>query len=329
MTAEIRNFLARNLKTEIFDIAPIKKGGSDRNFYRVRRPDQSTLILMHYGSDVAENDYWADIARFLAAIKICVPQIIAQDANRHFILLTDAGETDLWSQRTVPWRQRRDYYYAVLRQIRTLHTFNTAMIPAGLRLTEGYSEKLYRWEQQYFQNNFVQAVCHLQLDPARQKELTAELDGLIARLQKLGQCLIHRDLQSQNIMLQDGIPMLIDFQGMRKGCLFYDLGSLICDPYVSLTASERNELLLFYYNLLKPSYGFQEFTGNFWQASAQRLMQALGAYGFLGLKKKKPDFLKHIDNGINNLLTAAQSARLPALHKLARQCTPKLIKNEI
>jgi len=71
---------------------------------------------------------------------------------------------------------------------------------------------------------------------------------------------------------------------MRQGCLFYDLGSLICDPYVTFEDGERNELLDFYYELMKPSYNRDEFVHNFWMGSVQRLLQALGAYGFLGLK---------------------------------------------
>jgi len=114
--------------------------------------------------------------------------------------------------------------------------------------------------------------------------LNGELNALFARLQKIEPSLIHRDLQSQNIMIKNDVPFFIDFQGMRKGCLFYDLGSLICDPYVTFSGEERNELLEFYYGLMRPAYGRDEFVQNFWMGSVQRLLQALGAYGFLGLK---------------------------------------------
>jgi N-acetylmuramate 1-kinase len=76
-----------------------------------------------------------------------------------------------------------------------------------------------------------------------------------------------------------------------------------------------------------PTYSRDEFVNNFWEASAQRLMQALGAYGFLGLKKNKPDFLSHINNGINNLLTATtHGATLPVLQEVAGDCIQKLPK---
>ena len=69
------------------------------------------------------------------------------------------------------------------------------------------------------------------------------------RLSGTRRSLVHRDLQSQNVMIRNGEPFLIDFQGMRFGSLFYDLGSLLCDPYVDFSDRERQELLSFYYGL--------------------------------------------------------------------------------
>jgi len=326
----IKEFLRSNLGAPEWEMTPIKKGGSDRSFSRVVLPDQSSFIFMHYGTDVAENSCWAGINEFLAGIGVCVPRIIAQDAHLHFLLLDDLGDIDLWSQRSSPWEQRREYYFQVLRQIRKLHAFDLAQLPSGLQLAESYSEKLYRWEQNYFLENFVGAICRLELSPSYIRDLEQELNDLTGRLQKMEPSLIHRDLQSQNIMLKNGRAVLIDFQGMRRGCLFYDLGSLICDPYVDFTVRQQDELISFYYDLMKPSYSRNEFLNNFREASAQRLMQALGAYGFLGLKKNKPDFLQHIDHGINNLLAAAASVEtLPVLRELAGRCIRKLAANKI
>jgi len=327
---KIKKFLTTNLGVPEWEMTPIKKGGSDRSFFRVVLPDQSSFIFMHYGTDIAENACWAGINRLLTDIGVCVPLIFAQDEEQHFLLLEDLGDTDLWSQRSSPWEQRREYYFQVLRQIRKLHAFDPSGLPSGLQLAESYSEKLYRWEQNYFLENFVGAVCGLELAPAFTRDLEQELNELIDRLQKIKPSLIHRDLQSQNIMLKNGRAVLIDFQGMRRGCLFYDLGSLIYDPYVTLTGQEQGELISFYYDLMMPSYGRREFVHNFREASVQRLMQALGAYGFLGLKKNKPDFLKHIDHGINNLSAAAAAVEtLPVLRELAGRCIRKLAENKI
>jgi aminoglycoside/choline kinase family phosphotransferase len=326
MEKEIQKFLNDHLGAVDIEFAPIKKGGSDRSFFRVCLPDKTSFIFMHYGTEVEENVYWVGINKFLAGFDISVPQIVTQDIKQHFILLEDLGDVDLWSQRTLPWEKKRDCYFQALTQIRRLHAYPLVSIPADLKLSESYGPRLYKWEHDYFLENLVGEVCKIKPSPSLLKELIKELESLSARLQKIETCLIHRDFQSQNIMIKKGKPVLIDFQGMRKGCFFYDLGSLICDPYVTFTAEERSESTNFYYELMGPAYSREEFVNNFWEASAQRLMQALGAYGFLGLKKNKPAFLQHINNGLANLLIAVNhAASLTRLKDLAIQCQTALV----
>jgi aminoglycoside/choline kinase family phosphotransferase len=321
MQKEIHKFLTEHLEHADFTLEPIKKGGSDREFFRVSLPHRDSFIFMHYGDEVAENAHWFSINRFMASLKMNVPKIIIQDVPRHFILLEDLGDVDLWSLRFLPWEKRRDYYFQVLTQIHRLHSVDLKSIPADLQLSESYGPRLYQWEHDYFLESFVWEVCNIKLSSAEAAELNGELNALFARLQKIEPSLIHRDFQSQNIMIKNDVPFFIDFQGMRKGCLFYDLGSLICDPYVTFTDEERNELLEFYYGLMHPAYGRDEFVQNFWMGSVQRLLQALGAYGFLGLKKHKPAFLHHIPNGLENLLTAVDNAGgLESLGNLATEC---------
>lgn len=321
MQKEIQKFLTEHLSHADFKLEPIKKGGSDREFFRVSLPHGDSFVFMHYGDEVAENAHWSGINKFMSSLGINVPRVIIQDVPRHFILLEDLGEVDLWSLRFEPWEEKRDYYFQALTQIYRLHSFEPKSLPADVRLSEAYGQRLYKWEHDYFLENLVWEVCKIKLSAADAAKLNKELDALSARLQKIEPSLIHRDFQSQNIMIKNGRPVLIDFQGMRQGCLFYDLGSLICDPYVTFTDEERNELLDFYYELMKPDYSREEFAQNFWMGSVQRLLQALGAYGFLGLKKHKPVFLKHIANGIENLLTAVDNVGgLETLSDLATEC---------
>jgi len=118
-------------------------------------------------------------------------------------------------------------------------------------------------------------------------------------------------------MIRDGEPFLIDFQGMRFGNPFYDLGSLFLDPYVNISESQCYELLYFYYNLNDLDMDWKDFQNIFWEASSQRLMQCLGAYGFLGLKKGLKAYLEHIPSGVRNLLiSTTKVSTLPHLQKL-------------
>jgi aminoglycoside/choline kinase family phosphotransferase len=186
---------------------------------------------------------------------------------------------------------------------------------------ERFGPDLYRWEREYFRNHFVRDVCGIKLEPQFERELEGELASLAERLLATIRSLIHRDLQSQNVMIRDGDPFLIDFQGMRFGSPFYDLGSLLCDPYVNFSDSDRDDLLSFYYGLSKRDLDWGTFQNSFWEASAQRLMQALGAYGFLGLKKGLRAYLEHIPSGLLNLrLATSRVSTLPRLRELSSAC---------
>src|SRR5207247_6690256 len=100
------------------------------------------------------------------------------------------------------------------------------------------------------------------------------LDQIAEHLDRLPRVLVHRDFQSQNIIMRNGQAYLIDFQGMRPGLAEYDLASLLYDPYVVLTDPEREELLAYYCGG-KISDDFRE---TLRLCEMQRLMQALGAY---------------------------------------------------
>ncbi len=131
-------------------------------------------------------------------------------------------------------------------------------------------------------------------------------------------------------MIRNGEPVLIDFQGMRFGTFFYDLGSLLCDPYMALADEERLDLLAFYHGLTKNRMDWRAFREMFWNASVQRLMQALGAYGFLALRKNLGGFLEHIPAGLQLLRHAArQSGTLPRLEELLYRCRDGLVKTDI
>lgn len=304
------------------EFSPLKGRGSDRSFFRLQWTGDGSAILVHYDPKREENSYYAKIAVFLREINVPAPRIIRHDPASCLILMEDLGDRDLWSFREVPWQDRRPLYQKTLTITHRLHFFPEKDFPAGrVKLMEGFGPDLYRWERDYFREHFVRDYCGIQLEPTFKGELESELFALGQRLSATMRCLVHRDLQSQNIMIRDGEPFLIDFQGMRFGSLFYDLGSLLCDAYVNFLDRERDELLSFYYVISSANLDWASFQNHFWEASAQRLMQALGAYGFLGLKKGLNAFLDHIPTGVRNLLhAAAQVASLPHLRDLSLSC---------
>ncbi|MDI7259591.1 MAG: phosphotransferase [Thermodesulfobacteriota bacterium] len=304
------------------ELFPFEGRGSDRTFSRLKWSPTDSAILIHYDPRRIENTYYADIAVFLHDIDVPTPRLIRHDPANCLIVMEDLGDTDLWSLRGNPWETRRFLYQKTLTIVQRFHCIPEKDFPSGrVRLMEGFGPDLYCWERDYFRDHFVRDVCGIELEPSFEGELEAELSSLAERLLGTMRCLVHRDLQSQNVMIRDGEPFLIDFQGMRFGSPFYDLGSLLSDPYVNFSRSELDELLSFYYGLSKWDLDWATFQNTFWEASAQRLMQALGAYGFLGLKKGLQAFLNHVPAGLRNLqLATAQVTTLSRLQKLCLEC---------
>jgi len=311
--------LSDSISLELF---PLEGRGSDRTFFRLRWNRKNSAILIHYDPKRVENTCYADIAAFLHDIGVPAPRLIHHDPVNCLIVMEDLGDMDLWSFKKTPWKTRQALYQKTLVIAHRLHSSLEKDFPSNrVRLMEGFTPDLYRWERNYFRDHFVKDVCGIKLESSFGRELEAELSNLAEKLLKTRCCLVHRDLQSQNVMIRDGEPFLIDFQGMRFGSPFYDLASLLCDPYVNFSGSERDELLSFYYGLSKWDLDWTNFQNTFWEASAQRLMQALGAYGFLGLKKGLRDFLEHIPAGLRNLQQAAKhGASLPRLLELSQTC---------
>jgi aminoglycoside/choline kinase family phosphotransferase len=308
--------------TEEAELVPLSGRGSDRAYFRFTWAGSRSAILADYDPRRVENSYFADIAAFLMEIGIPVPQIIHHDADTCFILMEDLGSTDLWALRDSPWEMRKSLYHKTLIAVHRLHSFPLSNFPSDrVGLMDPFSPTYYRWEREYFRMHFINGLCQMNLSSHFCEQLENELGNLAARLESGKQSLIHRDLQSQNVMICQEAPLLIDFQGMRFGSSFYDLGSLLCDPYVTFSENERMELLSYYYELSDAGLDWQVFQNAFWEASAQRLMQALGAYGFLGITKGLTDYLHHVAPGLRNLRMAAQRAvNLPLLSELCKQC---------
>lgn len=302
-------------RTEDITVVALSGRGSDRSFYRLTWGETGSAILVHYKPTRVENAYYSDIAIFLEELNIPVPKILCHNSDRCLMIMEDLGNIDLWALRNEPWKHRKELYQKTLTIVHRLHSFPIEEFPSTeVRLMDPFSPELYRWERDYFRDNFVKRVCGIEPDVAFAQELESELRSLADRVHESGPSLVHRDFQSQNIMIRNEETYLIDFQGMRIGSPFYDLGSLLCDPYVFLSEKERNELLIFYYGLSKRVLAWQDFQKLFWEASVQRLMQALGAYGFLGIEKGLVAFLDHVPAGLTNLLHAA--SHIPTLTHL-------------
>jgi aminoglycoside/choline kinase family phosphotransferase len=303
--------------TEI-KIRPIEKGGSDRKFYRICCSADQALILVKYNLEREENRHYVEIAKFLEAHGIRVPKIYFHDAAEGLIWIEDLGERDLYSYRDDSWLVRRAFYEAALDEIIKLHSLpESVCLEMKEHLPAEFNFALYRWEQKYFFNNCLGR--YFRVSDSKRKELAAlpRLREMAKHLASFPRVLVHRDFQSQNIIIQNGQANLIDFQGMRPGLAEYDLASLLFDPYVELSGAERSELITYYRQ--KQMDNRRTIDGQFDDTlrlcAMQRLMQALGAYGFLGLIRGHENFLQYIPRAVGSLREIV--ARIDDLKPLA------------
>jgi aminoglycoside/choline kinase family phosphotransferase len=299
-------------------IRPIEKGGSDRKFYRIRCSAHQALILVKYNLEREENRHYVQIAKFLHAHGIRVPKIYFHDATEGLIWIEDLGERDLYSYRRESWLVRRAFYESALDEVIKLHSLpEAACLEIRDDLPVEFNAALYRWEQRYFFNNCLGR--YFNVSESKRKELAAipGLREIAKHLANLPRVLVHRDFQSQNIIIQNGQANLIDFQGMRPGLAQYDLASLFYDPYVELSDEEGSTLIAYYRQ--KQAEDGREVNGHFDATlnlcAMQRLMQALGAYGFLGLIRGHKSFLQYIPKAVRSLQNVV--AKIPDVKPLA------------
>ena len=292
------------LEESAVKIKPIEKGGSDRKFYRIRCSPEQTIILVRYNLERAENRNYVEIAEFLAEHRIHAPKIHYHDPEEGLIWIEDLGKRDLFSYRNESWLVRRAFYESALDEIVKLHCLpEEARYPIQKNLPAAFDEALYGWEQNYFFENCLGRYFAVKEEEFSElKELTA-LQEIAERLGNRPRVLVHRDFQSQNIIIRNAQAHLIDFQGMRPGLAEYDLASLLFDPYVTLSPAECEELLTAYEAKRNAALSPvpEEFREILRLCGIQRLMQALGAYGFLGLVKGNKTFLNHIPAAMTSL----------------------------
>ena len=298
-------------------ITPIEKGGSDRKFYRVRWSPDQTIILVKYNLEREENRHYVEIAEFLAGHKVRAPKIYFHDPAEGLIWIEDLGKTDLWSYRAESWLVRRAFYESALGEIVKLHCLPieaTRTIQKNLPVE--FDAALYRWEQSYFFENCLGPFFGVAAEELSELAALDSLGQIAEDLAARPRVLVHRDFQSQNIIIRNGQAYLIDFQGMRPGLAEYDLASLLFDPYVSFTRSECEELLEDYESKRAAACHQvpSDFRETFRLCGIQRLMQALGAYGFLGLVKGNKAFLEHIPAAIESLRGLV--SEIPELERL-------------
>ncbi|MEW6110122.1 MAG: sugar phosphate nucleotidyltransferase [Nitrospirota bacterium] len=308
------------------EINLIGTGGSDRKYFRVRNKGRSAVLMECARIDP---DYHRHIiyTQFFRKYSVPVPELLNSDNKKMLALFEDLGDVSLysWLKCKRPQEKIENLYKLVLDILVNLHTTVTKNVSeCHLLESRVFDYDHLRWETDYFVERFVCGVKDFNIKNRR--GLADEFDRLARKTDSFRKSIVHRDFQSQNIMVLKGdSPRLLDYQGARIGPPAYDVASILLDPYFRLEDDMRDRLLNYYVENMKDSpdntFDESEFRRSLLPCRLQRHMQALGAYGFLAKEKGKTYFLKHIPRALQYLKEGLEAVHdeYPFLNEIVRK----------
>ncbi len=298
------------------------KAGSDRSFLRISPKDgnKKALILVLWDSHDKDWDRFFDIYTQVSQSLLVLPEIY--DSNRRYglILEEDCGPITLkdYCAKDIPATSVEEIYRDV---IDALILWQNIPVEQGSTIASRTLDKeMLLWETEYFSTHCVSEYCGL--DSLLTDQWESERNRLADEVAALPLVCLHRDFQSENIMVRNDTLKFVDYQGARLGPAEYDTASLIYDPYITvLTDTMRNELLEYY---IKQS-GQPITDHTFRIAALQRLTQALGAYGNLSLHKGKEKYKQFVPVALRNLDTILnQKKDYPCLKQIVGECLKRM-----
>jgi aminoglycoside/choline kinase family phosphotransferase len=273
---------------------------------------------MECGKDDPDFERHIEYTRFLSRYSIPVPELLEAKTGKMQAVFEDLGDISLYSW--LKCKPEPEYIEAMYRKVLdiavSIHTKATANVSECPMLqSRVFDYEHFRWETSYFMERFVEGIRGIKVKNIA--ALDDEFHRLAQKADSFPKTIIHRDFQSQNIMITKGRPRLIDYQGMRIGPPAYDIASILWDPYYHLKDDMRERLLEYYSGEMVKHHRPIPLESII-LCRLQRHMQALGAYGFLSAAKGKRYFLKHIPEGLRLLKEdiSILGNEYPELHKL-------------
>ena len=309
-------------------VTQIVSDGSPRQYYRLSSSGHKSVIGAH-GPDAEENRAFLSYSRALRGAGLPVPEIYAADPSLGIWLGEDLGDTTLFAAlsaaRTAAGGEFPDSVLAIYdRVVAELPRFQFL----GARAVDfscaypraAFDEQSMHWDLNYFKYHFLK-LAHV---PFNEQRLESDFEKLVAHLLSTDtDYFLYRDFQSRNIMVRDGEPWFLDYQGGRKGAAQYDLASLLYDAKANLPESVRAHLIERYLVAFAAQGGRPErFRSHYPGYVLIRIMQAMGAYGYRGFYERKPRFLESVPYAARNvarLLDAGLPVELPELEAVFRR----------
>ncbi|MGM0419332.1 MAG: sugar phosphate nucleotidyltransferase [Thermodesulfobacteriota bacterium] len=300
--------LKENFSTDLNQckIQKLAGDGSDRDWYKLICKN-SSLILGDHGICLnhkkSQANSFISIGNHLHKRNINVPRIYCYDLFTGLVITSDLGDIRL--EDYVKNKSPNNIKDILKLCIDELFKFSTEGIkgftPHMTYQTAEYNKEVSFKECLYFMDEFLLNYKKIKID---KEKLIKEFEYISKNAAEKSSFkgLMHRDFQSRNIMIQNGCPYIIDFQGARKGPVEYDIASLLIDPYLNLEPEIKKDLFLYALkSALEKSFLETEFENSYFFCALSRNLHILGAFSFLSLKKNKIYFKSYIQPAIKSL----------------------------
>jgi aminoglycoside/choline kinase family phosphotransferase len=302
-------------------LLPLAPSGSDRIYYRLQ--SKNRVAVGAYNPHQRENEAFLSFSRHCREKGLPVPEIYAEDLGQDVYLQEDLGSTTLYSYLL----QKGDYFPDYLVQIYKKVVEQLARLQVeggdGLDFSKcfprmDFDRQSILWDVNYCKYYFLK-LAGIPFDEQALEEDAHRLADFLLTADT--RHFMFRDFQTRNIMIKNGEPYFIDYQGGRRGALQYDLASLLFQAKANIPEDIRDELLHHYLHTLEGLIPVdrEAFVDHYYGYVFVRSVQVLGAYGFRGLYERKEHFLQSIPFALRNVKWLFDNRRVKvALPELQR-----------
>ena len=275
----------------------IQQQGSNRVYTRETDETGKTIIRV-VGTNRDENRAFIYMSRHFSQLGLPVPKVLWVSEDEMSYTQEDLGDTLLFScleDHTLLKRAMRALAHIQIEGARDFDWSKCFPIPA----MDGRS---IRWDLNYFKYCFLKGTKIEFSEPKLEDDFDRMVSILLAQP---SDSFLYRDFQSRNVMIKDGQPYFIDFQGGRRGPTQYDVASFLWQAKANFAPALREELIGEYLDELEQLLP-EGFSRSDWKAALPhfvlfRTLQVLGAYGYRGYFERKPHFLESIPMALKNL----------------------------
>ena len=290
-------------------------GASGRRIFRLST-DKISAIGILYGVR-EENAAFLEFSRHFRRHGLPVPEIYGEDLDRGAYLEEDFGNVTLFDFLSKNRTGENIAAHVVEAYRKVVAILPRFQIDAGRDLDysasyprTSFDRQSIAWDLNYFKYYFLRLAGV----PFNEQALEDDFERLTNFLLSADcQYFLYRDFQSRNIMLHDGQPFFLDYQGGRKGALQYDIASLLYDAKADLPPLLRQELLELYIEEAGKLTNINRdaFLKHYYAYVYVRILQALGAYGFRGFYERKSHFLQSVPYALKNVRWLLHHVKLP------------------